>query len=147
MFFLDKNIANSAELKQKVQLRKMMLTMADSAQVNKVQFSSNTQNSIEKLTGVLDKLNLSSYSYSQQTRARSPSPYNTRKNNRVQHQQQQLLQSLPFCTKCLCNRHVAHQCRITFSQSCIIIFKFYVLSLKKKSVENFLEKIAAFVFF
>ena len=118
MYLLDKNIANIAELKQKVQLREMMHTIADTTQVNKVQFSSNTQaevlqNSIDKLTGALDKLNLSSYSYSQQTRARSPSPYSTHRDDRVQHQQQQ---SLPFCTKCLCNGHVAHQCRITSSQ-------------------------------
>ena len=112
MYLLDKNISSITELKQKVQQREMMHSIADSTQVNKVQFSSNTQaevlqNSINKLTGALDKLNLS-YSYSQQTRARSPSPYSTHRDSRVQHQHQQQQQSLPFCTKSHCNGHAAH---------------------------------------
>ena len=123
MYLLDKNIVTMTELKQKVQLREMTCGVNDQVSHNKVHFAANTQNntdilqaSIEKLTNVVDKLHISALSTTQlNTRPRPSSPFaynNDAHNDSADAHINQQSVAQPYCSKCLCSGHLAHQCRV-----------------------------------
>jgi hypothetical protein len=131
MFLMDKDIPNISVLKQKCQLREIMNTYLDLPQnasktvQNAIVKSDNAeilQSSIDKLTNSIDKLQLASFNSNQQQQLQISSPAlyaysnNMQIANDILQQQSQNQSNAPYCTKCMCVGHFAHQCALQQNQ-------------------------------